>query len=178
MCSVGCAAAAIGDSVCSGAVPGHTDEEWSVVAVVGWPPVLGIGHKFFEVTFEGLDIEFLEFLGVVEIFAHRVAQLGVLMEHSEVELVWPPVQERHGSCGGVHFGLALVVHYGAFAVGLRVFLVVGLCEGDVGQRPEAERGCDSGEADAVQHSALRRCGRGAVAGWLGDFASGFAWVHL
>ena len=34
------ATATVLNSVCTSSVPGHTNKEWSVMAVVGWPPVL------------------------------------------------------------------------------------------------------------------------------------------
>ena len=38
-----------------------------------------------------IQIEALEFLGVIERFAHRIGQGGVLVENLKVQLVWPPV---------------------------------------------------------------------------------------
>src|ERR671920_198604 len=58
-------AAPIGDAVRPGSVPGHPDEEPSVVAVVGRPPVLRRGHDVEDVLLQRLEVEALEPLGVV-----------------------------------------------------------------------------------------------------------------
>ena len=85
-----CAAAAIGDAVGTGAVPGHADEEWAVVAVIGGPPGLRISHEGVEVLDDGIEVEGLEFFGVVEGGSERVGKSGVLVEDGEVEAVGPP----------------------------------------------------------------------------------------
>jgi hypothetical protein len=51
------AAAAVGDAVGAGAVPGHADEQRAVVAVVGRPPVLRVGHQRGEVGFTAREVE-------------------------------------------------------------------------------------------------------------------------
>jgi hypothetical protein len=53
------AAAAVGGAVGAGGVPGHADEEPAVVAVVGRPPVLRVGHQGVEVLLDRLEIELL-----------------------------------------------------------------------------------------------------------------------
>ena len=88
------AAAAVADAVGAGDVPGHADEERAVVAVVGRPPVLRIRHHRFEILLHRGEVEALEFLGVIEVPAHRVGRRGILMENFEVELVGPPVFVR------------------------------------------------------------------------------------
>src|SRR5262245_47548621 len=47
-----------------------------------------------EVLDHGLQVEGLEFFGVVERLAHRVGEGGVLVENLNVELVRPPVTVR------------------------------------------------------------------------------------
>ena len=42
----------------------------------------------------GIQVEALEFLGVVERLAHRIGQGGVLVENLKVQLVRPPVTVR------------------------------------------------------------------------------------
>ena len=89
------------DAVSAGTVPGHPDEEGAVVAVVGGPPGLRIGHQVGEVLLEGCEVEFLEFLGIVEIHLFRADEFGVLTQNSKVELVGPPVavgSTGTGSC--------------------------------------------------------------------------------
>ncbi len=85
------AATAVGDAVRARAVPRHADEQSTIVAEVGRPPRLRIRHQGMQVLDHGVQIEGLEFLGIVEILAHRIGQGGVAMQNLEVELVRPPV---------------------------------------------------------------------------------------
>jgi hypothetical protein len=85
------AAAAVADAVGARGVPGHADEERTVVAVVGRPPLLGIGHQGGKVLDHGVEVELLELGGVVEVLAHRVGRLRLQVQHREVELFGPPV---------------------------------------------------------------------------------------
>ena len=78
------APAAVAHAVGSGAVPRHSDEEPPVMTPVGRPPVLRVGHQRIEVLLHGRQVEFLEFLGVVERLAHRIALMRVLMKNLEV----------------------------------------------------------------------------------------------
>lgn len=48
-------AAAIHGTVSTGAVPGHTDEETSIVTEVSGPPVLRLSEKSVDVLLESLD---------------------------------------------------------------------------------------------------------------------------
>ncbi len=66
------AAAAVADAIGAGAVPGHADEEAAVVAEVGRPPLLRVGHQRVQVLLDGREVEALEGFGVVEVRAHRV----------------------------------------------------------------------------------------------------------
>ena len=84
-------ATAIVDAVGAGCVPGHTDHQTTVMPPVGWPPVLRIGHQRSEVFNNGMQIKRLEFLGVIEAFAHGVGLGGMLMKNFQAELVRPPV---------------------------------------------------------------------------------------
>ena len=68
------AAAAVGDAVGAGAMPGHADEQSAVVAEVRRPPVLRVGHQGMQVLDHGVQVEALELLGVVELLAHRIGQ--------------------------------------------------------------------------------------------------------
>jgi hypothetical protein len=52
------------------ALPGHADELRAVVAEVGRPPVLRVGHQGAQVAFDGFIVQLLESLGVVEVFTH------------------------------------------------------------------------------------------------------------
>ena len=90
------AAAAVGDAVCARGVPRHADQEWPVMAKVGRPPILRLRHQGMQVLDHGIEVEGLEFLGVVERLAHRIGQGGVLVENLNVQLVRPPVTVRPG----------------------------------------------------------------------------------
>ncbi|MOA22435.1 hypothetical protein D3C78_1429910 [compost metagenome] len=53
-------------------MPGHPDDLRTVVAEVGRPPVLRVGHQPDQIGLEGLVVELLEFFGVVELLAERI----------------------------------------------------------------------------------------------------------
>jgi hypothetical protein len=89
---------------------GHPDEEPPVVTVIGRPPVLRVGHQRIEVLLQGLQVEFLEFLSVVELLAHGIGQGGMLVQNIQVQLVRPPVSDRRASAG---YLLASSAHYRA-----------------------------------------------------------------
>ena len=91
------AAAPVRDAVGARAVPGHADEQAAVVAPVGRPPVLRIRHQRVEVLLQRGEVELLEFLGVVELLAHRVGLRRVLVQDLEVQPVGPPVAVRLGA---------------------------------------------------------------------------------
>ena len=88
------AAAAIADAVRACAVPRHPDEQRPVVAKVGRPPVLRVRHQGMKVLDHGIQVEALEFLGIVERLAHRIGKVRVLVENLQVQLVRPPVTVR------------------------------------------------------------------------------------
>ena len=56
----------------------------AVVAEVRRPPVLRVRHQGVQVLDHGIEVEALEFLGVVERLAHRIGQAGVLVEDLQV----------------------------------------------------------------------------------------------
>ena len=88
------AAAAVGDAIGAGAVPGHADEQAAVVTEVGRPPVLRIRHQGMQVLDHRVQVEALELLGVVERLAHRIGAGRMLVEALEAQLVRPPVTVR------------------------------------------------------------------------------------
>ncbi len=112
-----CPATAVAHAVGACAVPRHPDEKPTVVTVVGWPPLLGVGHQLIEVLFQGLQVEFLEFLSVVERLTHRIAHVRVLMKNFEVQQVRPPVLVRRPTagngftCPARYRALAFFIHY-------------------------------------------------------------------
>ena len=91
LAAIASAAASVTRAVSAGAVPGHANEERAVVAEIGRPPILRIGHERGEVLLHGGEVERLELLRVVEILTHRIRLRGVLVQDAKVELVRPPV---------------------------------------------------------------------------------------
>ena len=66
------AAATVADSVGAGRVPGHANEERTIVTVVRRPPVLRGGHHRFDVSFQRLNIKRSDRSCIVESCAHRI----------------------------------------------------------------------------------------------------------
>jgi len=66
------AAAPVVDAVGARGMPAHPDEQAAVVAVVGGPPVLRLGHQRGDVGLQRFHVELRELLGVVEVVTHRV----------------------------------------------------------------------------------------------------------
>jgi len=87
-------ATAVGGAVGAGGVPRHANEQPAVVAIVGRPPILALGHQGGEIGFHRVEVELLEGLGIVEVFAERVFARRVLVQHAQVQLVRPPVAVR------------------------------------------------------------------------------------
>jgi hypothetical protein len=75
-------------------VPGHADHQAAVVAPVGRPPVLAVGHQRVQVFLQRLDVELLDFFAVVEALAHRVGLGVVLVQDVEVQCLGPPQQTK------------------------------------------------------------------------------------
>lgn len=65
-------------------MPCHADEEGAVVAIVGGPPGLGIGHEGVEVLDDCVEIESFEFFSIVEVFAHGIGQWGALVQNFQI----------------------------------------------------------------------------------------------
>src|ERR1700745_3601192 len=75
------AAAAVADAIAAGEMPRHPNEQPSVMAIIRRPPILRVPHQGVQILDHGIQIEALEFLGVVELLTHRIGQSGVLMEN-------------------------------------------------------------------------------------------------
>src|SRR4051794_13212322 len=75
---------------------------------VGRPPRLRIRHQSRQILDHGVEVERLKLLGVVEILTHRVGQVGVAMEHLDIQRVRPPIAVSV-SAGEWAFARALVV---------------------------------------------------------------------
>ena len=85
------AAPSVDGSIGAGAVPGHANEKRPVVAIVGRPPVLGSRHQLGEIRLQGLQVETLEPLGIVEAVAGRTGFPRRLAQGFEAQPVGPPV---------------------------------------------------------------------------------------
>ena len=55
------------------------------------PPILAVGHQGTEVCLDRIEIELAEFLGIVEIRAHRVGQGRIGVQHLHIQRLGPPV---------------------------------------------------------------------------------------
>ena len=108
------AATAVGDAVGARRVPGHADHQAAVVAPVGRPPVLAVGHQRLDIFLERLDVELLEFLAIVEARAQRVGLRVVLVQDVQVQGLGPPVHVGHIGRGhtAVHDGTFACVAHG------------------------------------------------------------------
>ena len=93
------------DAVGAGGVPGHPDEEAAVVAVVGGPPILRVGHQRVDVGGECVEVEAVERRRVVEVRAQRIGLRVVLAEDPQVQALGPPVlvrRDAHRLVRGAH----------------------------------------------------------------------------
>ena len=94
LCSAAAATTSVCDAVRASGVPRHADEERSVVAEVGRPPVLRLGHQCIDVVRQGLEVEAVELRRVVEVLAHGIGLGVVLAKDPQVQAVGPPVLVR------------------------------------------------------------------------------------
>ena len=126
--TVACSATTIVGAVGPGTVPGQSNEERAIVAVVGRPPILGICHELGEVLLKSLHVELRKLLGVVEIGVERISLDRVLMKNIDVELIGPPVLHIVTSSvlslggnrsGGIHHRALIDRSSGTFVRGCR-----------------------------------------------------------
>ncbi len=96
--AVAAAAAAVGDAIGPRRMPRHADEQRAVVSEVRGPPVLRVRHQVLEVPGHGVQVEALEFLGVVERGPHGIRPLGLPVQDREVQRVGPPVMVGPRAC--------------------------------------------------------------------------------
>ena len=90
------------NAVRAGGMPRHADHQAAIVAPVGGPPVLRVGHEGLEVGHDGVEVQRLEGLGVIEVGSHGAGLRTVLVEDGDVELLGPPVTvAAHGLGGGL-----------------------------------------------------------------------------
>src|ERR1700733_5416592 len=85
------AAGAGTDAVRTRAVPRHTNEQRTIVAKVGRPPILRIRHQDVQILDHSLQVEALELFRVIELLAHRIGQRGMLVQDIHVHLIRPPI---------------------------------------------------------------------------------------
>ena len=65
-------------------MPCQTDEQPTVVAPVGWPPVLAVGHQRVNVCLNCLVIQGLHRVTMVIIHIHRVGPSAMLVQDVKV----------------------------------------------------------------------------------------------
>ncbi len=119
-------APSVGDAVGTRTVPGHADEEGAIMAVVGGPPVLRRGHQVVDVLLDGRQIQRFEFLGVVEVFTHRIGQRRVLTQNIQFQLIGPPIAVSGAAPGGFVHSAARERTLGGIVVYFPGYVVVGV----------------------------------------------------
>ena len=98
------ATTAIGHTVSACGVPRHAHHQTTIVAPVGRPPVLGVGHQRMQVFDHCVQIQRQELRGVVEVVAHGVGRRCMLVQNAQLQLIGPPVGVGRCSGGGVLVG--------------------------------------------------------------------------
>ncbi|CAH0051098.1 unnamed protein product [Clonostachys solani] len=155
------AASAVEDAVGTSRVPGHADEETAVVAEIGWPPILGVGHQGRQVGLEGIVVEALELLGIVKVGAEGIRGNSVLAQDVEAELLGPPVAVLGAAASDVGLGVgALALTHGDEAGAYRA--VWGEEKSSWFWSPEVRSGYQSSKERHRQNRKQRRGGRTAV----------------
>ena len=123
------ATAAIGGAVGAGRVPGQTNHQAAVMAPVGRPPVLAVGHQLGHIRLQRGIVGLGEGFSVVEIRAQRVRGRAVLMQDGQIQLVRPPFFVGARAMGR---GLG-AVHHRAFACVVSVHLGLLIKSGAAGR---------------------------------------------
>ena len=88
------AAAAIGDAIGAGAVPGHADEERAVIAIVSRPPGLGGGQHLGDIGLHRLQIELGKLGRIIEIRAVGIGLRRLPTQRGEIDEFRPPELRR------------------------------------------------------------------------------------
>ena len=73
------ASAAIRSTVSTGSMPGHPNEERTIVPKICRPPVLRIGHQIIEIFFKGIVIDGLKLFPIIKIILHRIGACIMLV---------------------------------------------------------------------------------------------------
>ena len=123
------------------AVPCHADEQTAVMAPIRRPPFLAVGHQRRQILLQRLEVQLLEFLGVVERLAHRIDLGGMLTQDLEVQRIRPPLAIRAALVRCVRVDRRM--HDRAFAdvISVHVSLRFLLVQRGV---PQVARLCDKG----------------------------------
>lgn len=72
-------------------MPGHSDEETTIVTKVSGPELLRVCHQGVEVLLEAPVIEGLKSSGIVKVLALRVGGISMLAQNTQLQGVRPPV---------------------------------------------------------------------------------------
>jgi hypothetical protein len=72
-------------------VPGHADEQTTIVAEISGPELLRVGHQSVEIFLEAPVVQGLEGCGIVEILALGVGGISVLAQNIQLQAIRPPV---------------------------------------------------------------------------------------
>ena len=115
---------AVGHAVRTGCVPCHADHQTTVVAPVGRPPVLAVGHQSSQVFFDRGDVELFDFFAVVKTL-ERIGLAVLLVQDVQVQGIGPPshVRVTRSGVGAVHDGAT------AGCAFLAVHIPIPLCWG-------------------------------------------------
>ncbi|ETC89014.1 hypothetical protein XHC_1454 [Xanthomonas hortorum pv. carotae str. M081] len=138
-------------------MPGHAHEQRTVMAEVGRPPVLRIGHQRAQFLLEHSKIDALERLGVIEGLAQRVGLARMLAEQVHTQLLGPPIAVggsgtddgviERALCFGCHGNTCVREHLGSCVPKLRT----------------RAGGVEVvGNASAMVIDRRRTCGRGVI----------------
>ncbi len=111
------AAAAVGRAVGTGGMPRQPDHQTAVMAPIGRPPILTVGHQRLDVPLQRRDVELPELLAIVEARTQRGGLRVVLVEDVEIEGLGPPVHVGHidRGCTTVHDGTFVFITHDVFS---------------------------------------------------------------
>ena len=79
------AAAAIRNTIGSGAVPGEANEQTAIMSKIGRPPILRVRHQRAQIFDYGIKVELFKLLCIIKIFAHRIGQRRVLAKGTYIK---------------------------------------------------------------------------------------------
>ena len=89
------------------------------MSIVGRPPVFGIGHEPVQILLDGVEIQGVEFPGVVESLGaetgdgSRVGPVVVLRQYLQVEPLGPPICVRRAAAQMEERALRFVARHNA-----------------------------------------------------------------